>query len=351
MAKYNKQISLGYDDSGKRIRKWAHGDTKSELNQNIYNIKKEYETIKNPSNITFEKYSEKWINTYKSMKSPRTYEMYEYLIKKCDSIKYMRMDSIKRIDLQNIIAHNQECPNLCRKIKTCLNQIFNSALADGIISTNPAFGVETPKNKVSEKRAFTQLEKECINSIDFQDDRTNVFVKTLLNFGLRPGEALALTKDSFDFSNNLLTIDKAVTFISNSPILKGTKTGATRKLPIPDNLVPMYKKYLKECDKYLFAQKTNNNNLMSKTSFRLFKERIFERINYALGGNKEFDLLNGMTLYTFRHNKATALYYLEGISMKTKAAYMGHSVQMLMNIYSHIDEIKENAKKLSECIF
>ena len=79
MAKYNKQISLGYDSSGKRIRKWAHGETRSELNQNIFNLKKEYEAIKNPSNITFEKYSEKWINTYKSMKSPRTYEMYEYL--------------------------------------------------------------------------------------------------------------------------------------------------------------------------------------------------------------------------------------------------------------------------------
>lgn len=81
---------------------------------------------------------------------------------------------------------------------------------------------------------------------------------------------------------------------------------------------------------------------MNKGKYSRFCRDIFAKINEALGGNEKMDLLNGMTMYTFRHNRATELYYLAGVSTKKKAEYMGHSEIMFLRTYSHLDESKEN---------
>lgn len=344
MAKYNRQISLGYDKNGNRIRKWAHGNTKSELNNNIDRIKKEFEEQSNPENITYHTYSEKWLDTYKKSKSPRTYLMYQELVAKTKCLNEYKMHEIKRMDIQNIISEYSDRPNTCKKILMCLRQIFKSALVDDIIKKDPTLGIESPKVVPKERRALSEKEKACLLHTKF-DQKERLFINIMLNFGLRPGEALALTKDSFDFNNNTVTINKAVTFVNNDPYLKGTKTGVTRTLPIPSQLVPEIKKYLRQCENYLFERKEAHNGLMTKAAYKHFSDRIFEKINIGLGGSNTDNRLNGMTFYTFRHNKATALYYIDGISLKAKARYMGHSVDMLLKIYSHIDENRENDDK------
>ena len=48
-----------------------------------------------------------------------------------------------------------------------------------------------------------------------------------------------------------------------------------------------------------------------------------------------------MNFYTFRHNRATELYYLQGVSTKKKAEYMGHSELMFIKTYSHLDDSRE----------
>lgn len=61
--------------------------------------------------------------------------------------------------------------------------------------------------------------------------------------------------------------------------------------------------------------------------------------------------ITGLTAHIFRHNYATMLYY-SGISIKKAAALMGHSsTKMIMEVYSHLDEEKEQTlEKLDENI-
>ena len=54
-----------------------------------------------------------------------------------------------------------------------------------------------------------------------------------------------------------------------------------------------------------------------------------------------------LTAHIFRHNYATLLYY-SNVSLKKAAKLMGHNgVEMIMRIYAHLDEEREQtAEKL-----
>lgn len=55
--------------------------------------------------------------------------------------------------------------------------------------------------------------------------------------------------------------------------------------------------------------------------------------------------INSLTAHIFRHNYATMLYY-SGISIKMAASLMGHAnTKMIMEVYSHLDEKKEQTKE------
>lgn len=59
-------------------------------------------------------------------------------------------------------------------------------------------------------------------------------------------------------------------------------------------------------------------------------------------------LIDGLTPYVFRHNYCTELYYSD-ISLKEAQRLMGHSdYNMIMKVYSHLDEKKENTKNKLE---
>ena len=74
--------------------------------------------------------------------------------------------------------------------------------------------------------------------------------------------------------------------------------------------------------------------------------RIKKKLEAVLG--HETDL----TMYCFRHNYASSLYYA-GISLKEAQRLMGHqSYKMIMDVYAHLDAEKEDtAAKLNAIDF
>ena len=84
---------------------------------------------------------------------------------------------------------------------------------------------------------MTGLEREAIKKADFTPQE-NTFAMLLFYFGLRRGECLALTKSDIDFKKKILTVNKAVVFDVNTPIVKtGAKSDAgNRTIPIPESV-------------------------------------------------------------------------------------------------------------------
>ena len=100
---------------------------------------------------------------------------------------------------------------------------------------------------------------------------------------------------------------------------------------------------------YLFADK--DLNLVSKSGYGTISRRILAEINKKMGGDDTFNMIPNFSIYCFRHKRATELFYLTQrgvISILQASKLMGHSVNVFLNTYSHIDESKESLQRIYE---
>lgn len=345
MKKLTKQITLGVDPyTGKRIRKRISANSKTALDQAIREAQREFDREGKKSDTTVKEYFEQWYDAYASRLAPNTQANYRSTLNLCKGIYDKKMRLVTRTDLQKIINDNWEHPDTCRRLGGKLQTIWDLAMADGIVNRNIAVRLSRPKVIHAERRPLTAEEKKALDKADFTPDE-RFLVDILYNFGLRPGEALALCKSDVNFRDNTITISKSLTHINSKPIIKSTKTTKNRTLPVPDFMMAKFRKV-----EGLYFFHTEDGSPLTKMAAYAMSRSILDKINLAMGGTKKLRVTD-MTLYTFRHNKATALYYYSGnLSLKKKAEYMGHSEEMFIRTYSHLVEDREETELLRQAI-
>lgn len=346
--KYCKQAYFGKDENGKPIRKRFYADTKSELRDMIDQYREDRKKVSNPSDVTFREYSQQWFQIYKSNRATQTQNTCMTHLKKCKKLEPVQIKKVTRSMCQSIVNESWEHPHAAKGVADVLRQIFRSAAHDGIIATSPAEHLSRPKLPKPKFHLLTDRELEAVKNAKLSD-QDRLFVTILQTFGLRPGEALALRPDDFDFHGKILRIDKSLELPgTGGSQIKSTKTDVSRDIPIPDALIP----YLREATSnaqgfFLFTNKSGR--LHTKSSYKRLSERIWKAVNVELGGNNSLNIVSDCTLYDFRHRRATDLYYLcqQGvISTKKAAALMGHSEIIFLKTYSHIDDTKENTQAI-----
>lgn len=70
---------------------------------------------------------------------------------------------------------------------------------------------------------------------------------------------------------------------------------------------------------------------------------IIRKMNIAAGRTKMFPKITGLTAHIFRHNYCTMLcYQIPLISVRKIAALMGDTERVVLDIYNHIVEEKED---------
>lgn len=339
--KYNKQVSVGYNADGKRIRKWIHADSKQELKR------KETELFKNVreelyGSKTFGVYAQEWFQAYKSGKSINTQKHYKSMLRYLKSLDNKPLKRVTNTDLQRIITANSKHPTTAQRLAGTMQQIMESAMADNLIPPTH-IRLEVPKPSRPKTRALSGKEKEAIKAAELPA-MERLMLDMVFYLGLRPQEMRAIAVSDFDWKDLTVTISKAVFDADTGAKIKGTKTGVVRILPLPPVLVAEIRDYLKgHSNIYLFVDDTGQ--LLSRGRFARITQTIFEGVAAKL----EYQV-TGLTWYTLRHNRATELYYLPGISTKKKAEYMGHSEMMFLRTYSHLDDSKEELELLRKVL-
>lgn len=343
-GKFSKRIFLGYTPDGKKIQQRIYADTKKDLAREEAKLR--YIENTQHENVVFKNYARKWFEIYKGSTSASTQQAYENIIEyRLTMLHNLKLADITPTDCQYIINEYSDKPQLCRKIKSVLNQIYKQAIADRIVQFNPSTALSLPKAKEIERRTLTDEEKKALPFVEL-DDSDKAYMYMLLYFGLRPAEALALQKS--DFTEDTVTINKAVE-LAVTPRIKETKTGSVRVLPIPEEAKEWIHSYLDSVDGLLFTMK--DGELVSKTSLRRRWNRIHKAINNAMGGDNENNLCPDLHPYVFRYNYATNLYY-SGITIKKAAYLMGHAnTSMILKIYAQIDNEREKLDALKNMSF
>ncbi|NFG76236.1 site-specific integrase [Clostridium botulinum] len=154
-----------------------------------------------------------------------------------------------------------------------------------------------------------------------------------LKTGARIGEILALTWNDIDFENNIIVINKQWNLNKKGEYsfvdVKGVNSN--RSIPIPYVLVTELKKYKNKnpinIDNRIFKYKNT-----ASTSSNLIREYV--RIGFNI------------SVHELRHTYATNLIQ-NGIDFKTTAKLLGHTVEMTLNVYSHVtDDMMKRATKI-----
>lgn len=296
------------------------------------------------NDILFHDYAVQWLKVYKADASPNTINMYRNVID-----KHLSVDvpiSLVRRNILVDVANNSKGARTRQQIVLTLKQICKSAVRDKLMSQTTFDDIFTDtikvKYKAPEKRALYPHEKEALKNANFSD-RERAFVYILYYCGLRRGEACALTANDIDFDKKLLNVDKAVYFDVNDPIVKDTKNGKHRVVPIPNEAISALYEYVSEGHVFHMS----NGKIITKSSLDKMWKSIISKMNAVSS-----EPIEGLTPHIFRHNYcATLCGQIPTISINRIAELLGDSKQMVVDVYNHSIESKEKVDEILNSAF
>jgi integrase len=99
-------------------------------------------------------------------------------------------------------------PRSVRKYHVMLHSIFQRAVRDGLILTNPCEHTEPPKVVLRRSRTLTPEEFDQL--IQAVPERHRLMVETAIETGMRWGELIALRPRHIDFLRRLLTVEETI---------------------------------------------------------------------------------------------------------------------------------------------
>lgn len=226
-----------------------------------------------------------------------------------------------------------------------VNMIFNHAMTQpgSLVHYNPCTAVRVPKNLSKTRReppTAEQLEKVS------PDSEMGLFAYFLQYTGLRKGELLALRYEDIDREAKLIHVTKAVSYESNQPIIKSTKTAAgVRDVDLLDNLAAVLPDLH---EGYVFG----GSQPLTKIAFRKRWTAWCRSVGLAEPVVTERKGSNGrvytstvwkvkVTPHQFRHEYASMLEDA-GVSDFTAMSLLGHaSIATTKDVYTHIREGKQ----------
>lgn len=269
----------------------------------------------------------------------------------------VRLTDIRNSHFQLAINNALDKPRTCQQIYITFRQIVKMAVADNYIGAGMCAmicqDISLPKLAKKEKRPLTAVERDAIGKADFTD-RERAFVYLIYSCGLRRGEALALSIFDFHLGDGQATVSitKSLIFDGNAPEIKDmpkTENGF-RTLPIPGSTAGFLKGYIAGLPGSLLFT-CRDGSLITHSSYVKMWASIERKMNRAAGGTDAFPAITGLTAHIFRHNYCTNLCYkVPEISIKKIAQLMGDSEKMVLDVYNHIMEEKEDPAAVVDSI-
>ncbi|MBS7007034.1 tyrosine-type recombinase/integrase [Anaerostipes sp.] len=364
MAKYTKRkdgryfttITIGHDNiTNKPIKKGIYGYTVKELDAKKADILQHlnHGTYSDDKGMTVAQWSWKWFGIYKSHNATTTKESYYHTIRThiIPTLGSIQLKNLRKSDIQQLLLSRSDKPETQKKIKLTLNQILETAIDDGLLYKNVARNIKLsiPKTK-QKRRPLTDVEIKAIQTAHLTD-KERALLLILRWTGARRGEALALSKTCINRKKNIVKIEHSLTFTQKGSELKEPKTfSSIREVDVPSEIIDELHQYIKSIDTfYLFT--APKGGFYTKASFRRFWGQIIDKLNTAIGGDKNHRIIYNLTPHIFRHNYATMLYYA-GIDTIDAKRLLGHSdIKTTLDIYTHLNKEKSQTAEKIETLY
>lgn len=167
-------------------------------------------------------------------------------------------------------------PTIAAQSYRLLRTLLNHAMTEGLLNSNPCILRNAGNPKVRREEIMPEV-WEVERIMQNTPDRYQALVSVLAWGGLRIGEALALTRDSFDPNTGALHIGARVYQLSKGGLdLDSPKTqGSTREIVLPDSirlqLVEHLERFAKPGRNALIFEANKGGHLLASTFTQIFK--------------------------------------------------------------------------------
>ena len=244
-------------------------------------------------------------------------------------LKRITLDDIHSF-ISYISTHNKSKPaTRARKVSTI--RIFFKYLSQkaGILETNPAQNLETPKlNKRLPKYLSLDESKKLLAASANEDNRNNVrnhAITTLfLNCGMRLSELIGIDINNIDFSECKLTV-----------VGKGDKE---RTVYLNKACMKVLEEYLKErpTDKVKHDKKNSDKALFLSERLTRISNRTVQHIIAKELQIAGLDSRN-LSVHKLRHTAATLMYQYGQVDIRALQELLGHESISTTEIYTHVN--------------
>ena len=218
------RATIGTDPgSGKLIRKSVYAKTKSECAEKLRSITSEVDngTYFDPENITVREWLEEWFASYMADKKLLTVKQYRsmaesHIYPALGAIKLQKLSSavltkfynrlavdgktITRTDRKTgkkTVTKAPSSPKTIKNIHAIISKALDDAVDQEVLRVNVADRAKTPRVEPKEIAPLTEEQQKGFFAAIDSHKYKNLYL-TILFTGLREGEAIGLTWDSFD---------------------------------------------------------------------------------------------------------------------------------------------------------
>lgn len=293
-----------------------------------------------PSKLTLKSHCESWLSTRKDV-SPATAERYGFRLAHdvYSSLGGTQLQKVTSQMIRTLYAKLGEtkAPRTIRLTHAALTQAFDQAVTDNLILRNPCDGT-TKAIAPSKKGGGVSLTPDEVTAIFAVEHAWSLYVRLVLETGMRPGEALALrwsdlTEKGLSVSRTVTVDEHKVSYIKETP-----KTASSvRVVSITDELKDRLDAHRKEQLKVMFAAGPLYDRAGNLIFARADGQHWCEtraRYNWNVIVNRAG--VRKVRLYDSRHTHLTWL--LEsGENPKAVAERSGHAnPNVLLNTYAHV---------------
>lgn len=347
--RYRAKVTIGHDESGRAIVKYASGRTRKELAEHKAELVRRFiGGAEVRRDVLAQSYIRTWFEAFKRPAvSKRSSTVYERILNAhvLPELSDKRIVAITSADVQALIYKmsglSRSTVDIARML---LREIFKRAYADGLIDRDPTVSLKSAGQPPKRRRALTEAETRAAMRV--MDEHPDGLLLALLYYtGARIGEIAALRWSDVDFKRREITIAHTVEWETGEIIPPKTPAGV-RRVPIPAELEKRLRAARGLPGAFIIhgegGRPISNNGLRWR----------WKRLSAAMAeAEPEIEQKEGKSILTphyFRHNFSSIL-HAAGVDVLAAQRIMGHAdASITLRTYTHIDE--DQQKKAADQI-
>ena len=321
--------------------KWysAYGDTHEEA---LTNKGKKLEQLRKgeiivESGMTVNAWAEQFLEVYKTnaMKD-YVYDNYKWSLEHyvLETLGHYKLKDVKPIMCQRVLNQlDGKSASLIHKTHIQMREMFEKAVDNKLISSNPASGVIPPQGTKNSRRSLTASEEAAFLAAAKKHQHGLLFM-FMYGCGCRPSEAAEIRGRDIIKSDDKLILH-----------IRGTKTKASdRYVPIPETLYNV----IKSVKPFEPISPNRDGKKHSESSYNRLCAHLKRDMNISMGCKTyrnalipPYPLAEDFVPYCLRHTYCTDL-CKAGVDVRIAQKLMGHAnIETTMDIYAEATDQKK----------